>query len=311
MSILTDAEIIALWVVSGGSINTAARALAAAKAESSGSTTVTSPNPDGGTNVGLYQLDTRGKGAGYTVAQLQNPYLNSQLAVKGSSNGKDWSAWPDQWADFIAQAQNEVQQFSANAGKNLKTYAQHVLSGVTTGSAAPSSSGSGSTAGAGGNSTQSAVLTGFNPVDIIDPFKLFQDIAGDLAGGVTGGVGIAQSLEKLTKDFTDVISLIDHFSHGIEWLFKPSHWVRIFAGLMGLGTLAVGTYALMKTGSGGTGSGDISLALGILLVTAAGVLLFIAFHNLDPSITDLSELIGALSDAVTGKDNKLNVPANS
>jgi hypothetical protein len=62
--------------------------------ESSGNALVTSPNPDGGTNVGLWQLDTpSGKGAGYTVAQLQNAALNAKVAVSASSDGTDWSAW--------------------------------------------------------------------------------------------------------------------------------------------------------------------------------------------------------------------------
>lgn len=59
----------------------AVMAVAVALAESSGDPNATSPNPDGGTNVGLFQLDTPGGvGAGHTEAQLKSPALNAQIA---------------------------------------------------------------------------------------------------------------------------------------------------------------------------------------------------------------------------------------
>lgn len=82
-----------LWVMAGGDPGQAATAACIAGHESGGNSGATSPNPDGGTNVGLWQLDTSGKGAGYTVAQLKDPLTNARLAVAGSSNGTDWSAW--------------------------------------------------------------------------------------------------------------------------------------------------------------------------------------------------------------------------
>jgi len=87
------AQLEQLWTGNGGDLSTANVAAAVAMAESGGRAGVTSSNPDGGVNVGLWQLDTRGKGAGYTVAQLQNPQTNARLAIMGSSNGTDWSAW--------------------------------------------------------------------------------------------------------------------------------------------------------------------------------------------------------------------------
>lgn len=92
--VLGPAAIKALWLAAGGSPAHANTAVCIAQHESSGQVAVTSSNPDGGTNVGLWQLDTPGgKGAGYSVAQLKNPLLNARVAVKGSSNGTDWSAW--------------------------------------------------------------------------------------------------------------------------------------------------------------------------------------------------------------------------
>jgi hypothetical protein len=90
---LTYAQLEGLWIQNGGSKATAPIAAAIALAESSGRSWITSSNPDGGTNVGPWQLDTKGKGAGYSVAQLQDPNTNAAVAVQASGNGTDWSAW--------------------------------------------------------------------------------------------------------------------------------------------------------------------------------------------------------------------------
>lgn len=89
----TYAQLMGLWIRNGGSRAKAPIAAAIAEAESSGRSWVTSPNPDGGTNVGPWQLDTNGKGAGYSVEQLQDPATNARVAVKASNDGNDWSAW--------------------------------------------------------------------------------------------------------------------------------------------------------------------------------------------------------------------------
>lgn len=89
----SNSQLQALWMMAGGSPGKAAVAACIADHESQGQPGATSPNPDGGTNVGLWQLDTKGKGAGHTVAQLQNPLTNARVAVQGSANGTDWSAW--------------------------------------------------------------------------------------------------------------------------------------------------------------------------------------------------------------------------
>lgn len=89
----SNGQLRSLWILAGGNPSTAPVAACIAQHESSGSATVTSSNPDGGTNVGLWQLDTRGVGSGYSVAELQNPILNARVAVKGSANGTNWSDW--------------------------------------------------------------------------------------------------------------------------------------------------------------------------------------------------------------------------
>jgi Lysozyme like domain len=84
-----------LWTSNGGHSSTAFIAANVAIAESSGNASATSHNPDGGINVGLWQLDTRGVGAGYTVDQLKDPGLNARITVLNTSNGTNWSEWAD------------------------------------------------------------------------------------------------------------------------------------------------------------------------------------------------------------------------
>lgn len=94
-SVMTKDQIKALWTGNGGSAATAAVAAAVALQESSGRTgpDVNTHNPDGGTNVGLWQLDTKGVGAGHTIAELQVPATNARITIMGSANGTNWSHW--------------------------------------------------------------------------------------------------------------------------------------------------------------------------------------------------------------------------
>lgn len=91
--IFTNSELQALWVAAGGNSGKAAIAACIASHESSGNPFAESPNPDGGINVGLWQLDTKGVGSGLTVGQLKVPIINARRAVQGSANGTNWSHW--------------------------------------------------------------------------------------------------------------------------------------------------------------------------------------------------------------------------
>jgi Lysozyme like domain len=93
--VYSQAGVAQLWTANGGPADTAAFAAKVAMAESGGSATVTSANPDGGTNVGIFQLDTKGVGAGYTVAQLQNANLNTRITIAATNGGVDWEEWGD------------------------------------------------------------------------------------------------------------------------------------------------------------------------------------------------------------------------
>jgi hypothetical protein len=89
----TMADLLKLWTANGGAQATAQNAACHAMQESSGESWVTSGNPDGGTNVGLWQLDTKGVGAGHSIAELQNPDLNCRLTIVATGNGVNWSQW--------------------------------------------------------------------------------------------------------------------------------------------------------------------------------------------------------------------------
>ena len=83
----------ALWEQAGGSPSTAVNAACHGMQESTGRWWASSPNPDGGTNWGIWQLDTRGVGAGYSVTQLENPLINAQITVHATNGGANWSQW--------------------------------------------------------------------------------------------------------------------------------------------------------------------------------------------------------------------------
>lgn len=89
----SNAQLQALWIQAGGSSATAAHAACIAEHESSGRASATSSNPDGGTNIGLWQLDTRGVGSGYTAIELANALNNARITVMATKNGTDWSEW--------------------------------------------------------------------------------------------------------------------------------------------------------------------------------------------------------------------------
>ena len=90
---LSKDEIKTLWTGHGGAADKANLAAAIAMAESSGRTFITSPNPDGGQNVGLWQLDTKGVGAGHTISELQDPPTNARITIMATANGTNWSHW--------------------------------------------------------------------------------------------------------------------------------------------------------------------------------------------------------------------------
>jgi hypothetical protein len=111
----TMTQLVALWIKAGGPLSTAPIAVARAWAESSGREDAQSANPDGGTNVGIWQLDTRGVGAGHSVAQLQNALTNAQITVRATNGGRNWAEWADNWQADIGAATAAARGFSEQA----------------------------------------------------------------------------------------------------------------------------------------------------------------------------------------------------
>ena len=68
------------------------QAAAISMAESHGQPEVTSANPDGGTNIGLFQIDDKAHPQ-YDSAKLRQPGYNAQAAYEISNGGTNWGAW--------------------------------------------------------------------------------------------------------------------------------------------------------------------------------------------------------------------------
>jgi Transglycosylase SLT domain len=279
MTVYTYSQLEQLWINAGGSRALAPLAAAIAEVESAG-------NPEAynsSSASGLWQLISSNwhlipGGA----ANRFNASDNAIGAVRLSGN--TLQGLVDNWIKW------EIPQDAA-----YKVLAQH--GGQVPSGSLPAESG-GAAAGGSGGSVQSAQLdSAWTSIgsDILDPF---QAVAKSLGTIITSPADIATSVTRLAKDFNSLVGLFNTFLRDIEWLFVPSHWIRIFAFLFGVGALIPGVWALMKTGSGQ--QGDITMAIGILLITAGGMLLFIAFHNLPTDITDLGGLLGYISRGIQG-----------
>jgi hypothetical protein len=202
-------QLVALWIKAGGPLSTAPAAVARAWSESTGRAAVTSANPDGGTNVGLWQLDTRGVGAGHSVADLQQPLTNAQITVRATRGGRDWSEWADNWTADIGQATAAAQSFTDQASGHpggVSGLADGILHGI--------------------EGAATGVAHGV------------EGAAGDVGSAVGGVIG-------LPAQVTGFFSAAERFVHAAMWILDPVNWVRILAGaaaavllILGLGALA-------------------------------------------------------------------------
>jgi hypothetical protein len=102
----------------------------------------------------------------------------------------------------------------------------------------------------------------------------------------------ASAADALTQIARGFLLLLRAF----EWFFVPSHIVRLICAAGGIMFAIPGVYALMRSAQGGYG--DVTLGLGILLITISGVLMFIAFHNIPTDVTNLQELLGWMTASI-------------
>jgi hypothetical protein len=128
-----------------------------------------------------------------------------------------------------------------------------------------------------------------------DPFSLIDGIGKTIGNLITSPASVATGLSSIAHDFGVLSSTLNTMLSDMLWLFKPGHWIRVMCFGFGIMMLLPGVWMLSKAGSG---QGDVSLALGIGLVMAAGMLLFLAFHNLPDDVTSLQNLLGYISTEI-------------
>ncbi len=262
------AQLEELWIQAGGPVAVAPIAAAIALAESSGRSDAMNYTDNGGTqtSVGLWQVST------------------------GSHS------FPPAWTTPAGNAKEAVAKYNAAGGFGpWGTYATGVYKQFLSGMSPATGALAGSTSGSGG--ATSAQLTSYTsgsaPLDLADATS---QTAASLSAGIPNPWTIVQAATRSAKDFNSLVGLLNAFLHDIEWLFVPSHWVRVFCFVFGFGALIPGVWALMRTGQGK--QGDITMAIGVLLVTASGVLLFLAFHNLPTDVTDLGGLVNYMAEGI-------------
>jgi len=117
---------------------------------------------------------------------------------------------------------------------------------------------------------------------------------GGAGKDIAGLGGISTAIDNLTGAISGVTTVID-------WLVNPGHWVRIGCGVGGSVLLFAGLASLTHVGGidvpvAGHVPMPAQLPIGILEVGAGGVLLFLAFHNLPESVTNVSTLTGYLRE---------------
>jgi len=113
---LSFRQMIALAVKAGFSVTQAATVAAIGMAESGGRTSVTSPNPDGGTNIGWLQIDSTNA----PDANLSDPLASAREAKKlhDAAHGfGDWATYAGgQYSLYLPAAQAAAANLHADAG---------------------------------------------------------------------------------------------------------------------------------------------------------------------------------------------------
>jgi hypothetical protein len=268
----TYGQLETLWTNAGGSKALAPLMAAIALAESGGNPNAENTTDNNGTQTswGLWQISNGTHGQ--PVAGILTPSVNAQQAV---AKYKDQGLGA--WGTYTSGAYQQYYQ------------------GSTPATALPQGGG-GSSSGSTTSTAQQAELDSFSPGDatwLEGPQGIIQGIASMLAGGVTGAASDAQSAEGVWKSLSILATEGEAVLKDVEWLFVPSHWVRIIAFGNGMVLGAIGLHYL-----GRTGQGDLSLAVGILLIVLAGIAFFVAFHNLPDDVTSFAGLLQWISDGL-------------
>lgn len=279
------AQLEGLWEQAGGSPHLAPVMAAIALAESGGN-----PRATGGVGEkGLWQINPHAWGSLATYDPLGN--ARAAVHVEKVQGLSAWSTFNSgAYKHFLhsaaptgtGQALGTTTAGGRGSGGNATAAAEAAAAGkVAAGVGAIGKGGTG-----GGKSGLDAWLQGvYADVGLTAP--------GDPSGGFFQGLlasfglgGVSDTAKALTGLAAPFIKL----GEAIDWLFVPSHWIRIFAGIGGGIAISVGVYQLAHTGQGK----PAALPVGIGLTGLGAVLLFVAFHNLDPNIKTVGELLADL-----------------
>jgi hypothetical protein len=266
MADYTYGQLETLWTNAGGSKALAPLMAAIALAESSGNPGALNTTDNGGTqtSVGLWQV----------------------------SNGTH--SYPAAWTTPAGNAAEAVAKYQSQGLGAWGTYTSGAYQQYYQGGTPPSALPQG-----GGGGTQQAQLDSVpgwlgGAFDVASgPIGILNAIGSEIVGTVSGGAGTAQSLEGIWKSADIFVKEIDTMLTGIEWLFVPSHWVRIISFVFGIGFGIPALRSLSRAGAG-----DMSLAVGILETVISGLCFFVAFHNLPDDITSFADLLQWESDAL-------------
>jgi hypothetical protein len=172
--------------------------------------------------------------------------------------------------------------------------------GGTSGAAA--GTGSGST-GSDGASDWSAIWAG-----IVGGLDFSSSSGSEVAQAIQGA---GQATDATEQGLLAVAAPFIKLTEAIDWLFHPSSWIRIFAGVAGGIMVLGGVFQMFHTGGeipvsayGVSTSVGIpraaSLPLGILFTGFGGLLLFVAFHNLPGDVDSFPSFIGFVTDEISG-----------
>ena len=124
---------------------------------------------------------------------------------------------------------------------------------------------------------------------------------GDIPGWLQRAIGVifpGVGAEQATQGgLGALVGWLQQLDTAITWLLNPSNWIRIISGVTGGVMVLSGIFVLsglqarttaavpLIGGSVSEAQSSVRLPVGIFLVGAGGVLLFIAFHNLPANLT--------------------------
>lgn len=275
MTNYTFAQLEGIWLqaAQGTKYNTqtwAALMAAIALAESSGNPNATNPTDNGGrqTSWGLWQISN---GTHATVSpSWNNPVTNAQLAIQ-KLNTQGLGAW----GTYDSGAYKKYLQGNVTPVSGVGA----VVGGIGGAVGLPGSSGT----------TAGGVVQ--------DVWSWIQDAVKGVAGVAAAPFDIGQAIASLATPFVTITEKID-------WLFHPSHWIRIIAFGGGVLFFGFGIWGMTHVGEGPPVISGISyqgvsaplpkanLPISMLSTGVGGVLLFVAFHNVPDSVQNFQQFIG-------------------